>query len=166
MQHRDARIRTRRSPHARREPQRRRGPRAPATWPDSLRRLYCRRRSVLFVSRSSPHLEGTPGSLSLAIYAWVTGFAAGRMARLASERRKTADFFVSTDPIRRVSPDGGLPSQSSVLEQINDAVIAVDTAERVTYLNRAATRLYGVSRERAVGQPLQLIAGYRFYDST
>jgi PAS domain S-box-containing protein len=88
------------------------------------------------------------------------------MARLASERRKTADFFVSTDPIRRVSPDGGLPSQSSVLEQINDAVIAVDTAERVTYLNRAATRLYGVSRERAVGQPLQLIAGYRFYDST
>jgi PAS domain-containing protein len=73
---------------------------------------------------------------------------------------RPADFFVSTDPIRRAPPDG-TAFQSSVLEQINDAVIAVDAAERVTYLNRAATQLYGVSRERALGQPLRLIVGYR-----
>jgi PAS domain S-box-containing protein len=79
---------------------------------------------------------------------------------------RPADLLVSTDPIRRALPDGGLPLQASVLEQINDAVIAVDTAERVTYLNGAATRLYGVSRERALGQPLRLIIGHRFYDAS
>ncbi len=53
---------------------------------------------------------------------------------------------------------------ANVLEQINDAVIAVDTTERITHFNAAASRLYGVSRERALGQPLRLIVGYRFPD--
>jgi PAS domain S-box-containing protein len=107
----------------------------------------------------------TSGSLSLAIDPWGTSLATGTMPASPHAGAAPADLVVSTDPIRRALPDGGLPHQASVLEQINDAVIAVDTAERVTYLNGAATRLYGVSRERALGQPLRLIVGYRFTDA-
>jgi PAS domain S-box-containing protein len=74
-------------------------------------------------------------------------------------------LHLSTDPIRSAPAWGGLSFQASVLEQINDAVIAVDTAERVTYLNQAAARLYGVSPEGALGKPLRLVVGYRFYDA-
>jgi PAS domain S-box-containing protein len=58
-----------------------------------------------------------------------------------------------------------LPFQANVLEQISDAVIAVDTSERITYLNAAAERLYGVTIERALGQPLRLIVGSQFADA-
>jgi PAS domain-containing protein len=47
--------------------------------------------------------------------------------------------------------------QASVLERISDAVIDVDTAERVSYLSAAACRLYGVAPERA------LAAGFDHY---
>jgi PAS domain-containing protein len=41
--------------------------------------------------------------------------------------------------------------RGEVLAQINDAVIAVDNHMRVTYLNPAAERLYGVTATKALG---------------
>jgi PAS domain S-box-containing protein len=52
--------------------------------------------------------------------------------------------------------------QSLVLDQINDAVVAVDGTQRVTYFNRAAERQYGVSAEEALGRPLREVYEYRW----
>jgi PAS domain S-box-containing protein len=45
--------------------------------------------------------------------------------------------------------------RGEILAQVTDAVIAVDREERITFLNAAAERLYGVAATEAVGQPLQ-----------
>ena len=45
------------------------------------------------------------------------------------------------------------PSCDSVLAQISDAVIAFDKADRITYLNAAAERLYGIAAADAMGRP-------------
>ncbi|MDN5340653.1 MAG: hypothetical protein PWQ30_1762 [Euryarchaeota archaeon] len=42
--------------------------------------------------------------------------------------------------------------QAQVLSQVEDAVIAADTDERITYMNRAAERLYGVPSGEALGR--------------
>jgi len=44
--------------------------------------------------------------------------------------------------------------QAHLLDQISDAVIAVDQDERITYLNRTAVIQYGVDPINAIGQPL------------
>jgi diguanylate cyclase (GGDEF)-like protein/PAS domain S-box-containing protein len=45
-----------------------------------------------------------------------------------------------------------------MLDAIGDAVIAVDRAERVVFLNPAAAELLGTSRERALGTPFATLA--------
>lgn len=45
--------------------------------------------------------------------------------------------------------------QADLLDQLSDAVIAVDLEERITYLNRAAVTQYRVDPVGAVGQPLR-----------
>src|SRR5690348_2073575 len=47
--------------------------------------------------------------------------------------------------------------QAMLLAQVNDAVIAVDNDERITYLNAAAEKLYGVAAAEALGRPLEKI---------
>jgi PAS domain S-box-containing protein len=69
-----------------------------------------------------------------------------------------------TDLSERERSDLALRFQAAVLERVNDAVIAVDSEERITYFNAAAERLYGVSAERALGVSLREIVGYRFSD--
>ncbi len=63
--------------------------------------------------------------------------------------------------VRRAAEER-LRFQSLVLDQINDAVVAVDAAQRVTYFNRAAERQYGVSAEEALGRPLREVYEYRW----
>ncbi|MGH7265360.1 MAG: PAS domain S-box protein, partial [Candidatus Rokuibacteriota bacterium] len=41
-----------------------------------------------------------------------------------------------------------------LLGQIADAVIAVDTEDRITYWSPGAERLYGHAREEALGRPV------------
>jgi len=50
-----------------------------------------------------------------------------------------------------------LEFRNSILEQINDAVFAVDNKERVTYLNKAAEKLYGIMMKDAIGWELKEI---------
>src|SRR5262245_61055706 len=52
--------------------------------------------------------------------------------------------------------------RGEVLAQINDAVIAVDNDMRVTYLNPAAERQYGVTATEALGRLLNELFGYRW----
>jgi len=49
--------------------------------------------------------------------------------------------------------------QTNVLDQVNDAVMTVDTAFCVKYFNSAAERLFGWSAEEAAGQPYRAVAG-------
>ncbi|MCB0144931.1 MAG: PAS domain S-box protein, partial [Caldilineaceae bacterium] len=44
--------------------------------------------------------------------------------------------------------------QANILRQISDAVIAIDEDERITYFNTAASQLYDVALQKALGQPL------------
>ncbi len=52
--------------------------------------------------------------------------------------------------------------QSDVLTSINDAVIAIDPAGQITYMNRAAERLYMQPAERCIGTPLAALCGESF----
>ena len=51
---------------------------------------------------------------------------------------------------------------SAVLQQVNDAVIAVDLQHCVTYFNAAAERQYGVTAAEALGRPLRDLYDYRW----
>ncbi len=49
--------------------------------------------------------------------------------------------------------------QTSLLDQVNDAVVMVDTEFRVTYWNRAAERLFGWTAADVMGEPYRTVAG-------
>ncbi|CVK31332.1 sensor histidine kinase [Methanoculleus bourgensis] len=59
---------------------------------------------------------------------------------------------ISRDVTRRKRVEEQLQFQALVLGQVDDAVIAVDADGRITYMNRAAERLYGVSSSEALGR--------------
>ncbi|MFL6274699.1 MAG: ATP-binding protein [Blastocatellia bacterium] len=52
--------------------------------------------------------------------------------------------------------------RGDVLAQINDAVIAVDNEQRVTYINTAAERQYGVTASAVLGCSLDKMYAYRW----
>lgn len=61
----------------------------------------------------------------------------------------------------------GLEADSShfrgeILAQVSDAVITIDDGQRVTYLNTAAERQYGVTASEALGRQLSEIYQYRW----
>src|SRR5690242_1545770 len=49
--------------------------------------------------------------------------------------------------------------QIELLDQLQEAVIAVDSSFRVQYCNEAAERLFGWNAEEAIGQPYGIAAG-------
>ncbi len=62
----------------------------------------------------------------------------------------------------------GLEAESNrfrgdILAQISDSVVAVDGEERVTYLNAAAEKQYGVRTTDALGQPLHVLWTSRWF---
>jgi PAS domain S-box-containing protein len=58
------------------------------------------------------------------------------------------------DVTGRVRREQQIAFQARALDQVGDAVIAVDEEERVTYLNRHAVQQYGVDAEAAIGRKL------------
>jgi PAS domain S-box-containing protein len=68
-------------------------------------------------------------------------------------------LVVATDVGEQVFTLQGLDAESNrlrgeMLAQVGDAVIAVDDDQRVTFINAAATSLYGVTMSQALGGPL------------
>lgn len=59
---------------------------------------------------------------------------------------------ISRDATGRKRAEEQLRFQARVLSQVEDAVIAADTRGQIIYMNRAAERLYGVSRGEALGR--------------
>ncbi|GEM_PF-749553 len=53
--------------------------------------------------------------------------------------------------------------QASVLSQVNDAVVAIDTDHRITYWNAGAERLYGYPSAEVFGRRLQEVYQYRWH---
>ena len=53
--------------------------------------------------------------------------------------------------------------RSDVLAQMKDAVVAVDLAGRLIYLNAAAESQYGMAASDALGHPLERLYGVRWY---
>ncbi len=51
--------------------------------------------------------------------------------------------------------------QATVLSQVKDAVVAVDSDGRIIFWNRAAELLFKVTAEEAIGQHREMIFGYR-----
>lgn len=60
---------------------------------------------------------------------------------------------ISRDVTGRKRAEEQLRFQARVLSQVEEAVIAADTEGRITYMNRAAERLYGVPWGEALGRP-------------
>ena len=60
---------------------------------------------------------------------------------------------ISRDVTDRKRDEGRLRFQALVLDQVEDAVTALDTGQRITYMNRAAERLFDVPLSEAVGRP-------------
>jgi PAS domain S-box-containing protein len=52
--------------------------------------------------------------------------------------------------------------QASVVSQVSDAVVAVDTEERITFWNSGAERLYGIEAAEALGRKLTDAYQYRW----
>lgn len=69
------------------------------------------------------------------------------------------------DGTARQQAESGLLFYSTVLDHINDAVVAIDPHYCVTYWSPAAERLYGIAAAEALGQPLMSLYTYRWYDS-
>ncbi|WP_291863411.1 PAS domain-containing protein [Bradyrhizobium sp.] len=56
------------------------------------------------------------------------------------------------------------PFFGEMFGEINQAVIAIDESDRVTYLNEAAERQYGVGASEALGQPISAVYAIRWID--
>lgn len=73
------------------------------------------------------------------------------------------------EPTARASPPLlrlSIPGIEEMLTRVGDAVLTVDNANRVTFMNAAAERQYGVRADAVIGQPLSSIYRYRWTDPT
>ena len=82
-------------------------------------------------------------------------------ARAADGHTRTLDGMSNTagDCPESRGPSEGADFAETILFQLSDAVVAVDTRLRVTWWNKSAERLYGVTTEQAVGRPLAEVCG-------
>ncbi|MDV4341945.1 PAS domain S-box protein [Methanoculleus sp. YWC-01] len=71
---------------------------------------------------------------------------------------------ISRDVTDRKRAEERLRLQARVLSQVEDAVIAADTEGRITYMNRAAERLYGVPSGEGLGRPEGDLFTYQWID--
>jgi PAS domain S-box-containing protein len=74
-----------------------------------------------------------------------------------------AIYFRDITPQKQAQ--AALHLHTMVLEQVSDAVIAIDNQQRVTYFNPAAERQYDVAAADAVGRPLREIYECRWTDT-
>lgn len=71
---------------------------------------------------------------------------------------------INRDITERKVAEGQLQFQSNILAQVNDAVIAIDNEERITYLNTAAAAQYAVDPIAVLGHPLSTLHTYLWLD--
>src|SRR5215208_6050733 len=87
---------------------------------------------------------------------------------LAAIRAGEVDALVVESPVgAQVFTLQGLDAESSrvrgeMLAQVSDAVVAVDDEQRVTYLNAAAERQYGVTASEVLGRKLETMYSQRW----
>lgn len=77
-----------------------------------------------------------------------------------AEKLQVAILF--NDITERKRNEIDLHLQAQILGQVNDAVIAIDSHQRITYLNQAAERQYGLESGWALGRTLQEVYEYRW----
>ncbi|HSE26875.1 MAG TPA: PAS domain S-box protein [Gemmatimonadales bacterium] len=99
------------------------------------------REVVTGLRRSGVRRDGRP--IELAIATAPVGARSGARARL---------LVMVEDVTDRVAADARLAAQAALIENVQDPIIAVDPAFRITLWNPAAERLYGWSAAEAVGQ--------------
>jgi PAS domain S-box-containing protein len=75
--------------------------------------------------------------------------------RRAAELKRTAEEL----EIRVRERTDRLRFQTTLLDEINDAVLTVDRDFHIKYFNAAAERLFGWSAQEAAGQPYRIVAG-------
>lgn len=75
-----------------------------------------------------------------------------------------AMLIVARDVTERSAHDQLMRFQASVLGQLNEAVVAIDANERVTYLNTAAERYYGQTLTAVHGQMLKELYTVEYLD--
>lgn len=107
---------------------------------DILRRL-ARGERVDHFETVRRHKDGTHLDVSLTISPIRDG--TGRVVGASNVARNITD---------RKRAERALSEQARLLDLSNDAIFVRDRADRITYWNRAATELYGFTREEALGR--------------
>jgi diguanylate cyclase (GGDEF)-like protein/PAS domain S-box-containing protein len=59
--------------------------------------------------------------------------------------------------LERQVADARIKEQASLLDKAKDAIVVHDAANRITFWNKAAERLYGLPAERVLGTPIETI---------
>ena len=72
---------------------------------------------------------------------------------------------VAHDIGERKKAEADVAFQANILSQVNDAVIAIDNEQQITYWNHAAERLYGFSALEVLGQKLPTVVPYQWVES-
>jgi len=75
-------------------------------------------------------------------------------------RAKTAEAALRDDAERSRVLNRTLREQSEVLDQVRDAVVVQDPDRTIRYWNAGAQRMFGFSREQAVGQTFDALMGH------
>jgi PAS domain S-box-containing protein len=84
------------------------------------------------------------------------------VAELTELRQRIAELEASGAERKRA--EERFRFQATALDQIGDAVIAVDDEQRVTYLNQIAAEQYGVDSENALGCKLTELYQHRWLE--
>jgi PAS domain S-box-containing protein len=84
------------------------------------------------------------------------------VAELTELRQRVAELEVSETERKQVVET--LRFQATALDQIGDAVIAIDDEQKVTYLNQAAAEQYDVNPDDALGCKLTELYQYRWLE--
>lgn len=76
---------------------------------------------------------------------------ASKVARDISDRKRAHELRERLAATERQKTQQRLDEQACILEAANDSIMIRDSQDRITYWNRGAERLYGWSKEEAIG---------------
>jgi PAS domain S-box-containing protein len=93
---------------------------------------------------------------------WVYVYSRLQVASRGAGGKPLRIVGTHTDITSRKETEEQLRFQALVLSQVDDAVIAVDTEGRITYMNPAAERLYDISLDEARDRPNSEIFAHRW----